>query len=150
MAQSLAKIYLHIIFSTKNRRAFIKPEIEIELYKYIAGILRNIKCTAIKINGTLDHIHILNTMSRTISISTILGVLKKDSSKWLKTKGDEFKNFHWQNGYGVFSVSSLELNKVTMYIENQKEHYKKKSFMEEYMEFLKEYHIEYDERYLWD
>jgi REP element-mobilizing transposase RayT len=102
MSQSLAKIYLHIIFSTKNRQKLIKPEIEIELYKYIAGILRNIDCAAIKISGTSDHLHILNTLSLTITVSKMIGLLKKDSSKWLKTKGNEFKNFHWQNGYGVF------------------------------------------------
>ncbi len=150
MAQSLAKIYLHIIFSTKNRQAIIKPEIRMELCKYMAGILKNMDCTAIKISGMSDHIHILNTMSRTISVSKMLGELKKDSSKWLKTKGNEFKKFHWQNGYGVFSVSSLEINSVNMYIENQQKHHKKKSFMEEYREFLKKYHIEYDERYVWD
>jgi REP element-mobilizing transposase RayT len=79
MAQSLAKIYLHIIFSTKNHQKFIKPEIEIELYKYIAGILKNFDCTAIKIGGMPDHIHILNTLSRTITVSKMLGLLKKDS-----------------------------------------------------------------------
>jgi REP element-mobilizing transposase RayT len=150
MAQSLAKIYLHIIFSTKNRQSFIKPEIEIELHKYMAGILRNIDCTAIKISGISDHIHILNTMSRTISISKMLGILKKDSSKWLKTKGNEYKNFHWQNGYGVFSVGLLEVNEVKTYIENQYNHHRKKTFMEEYRELLKKYHMEYDERYVWD
>lgn len=80
MSQSLSKVYLHIIFSTKNRLEFIEPEIEIELYKYIAGILRNIDCPAIKIGGMSDHIHILNTLSRTITISKMLGLLKKDSS----------------------------------------------------------------------
>ena len=150
MPQSLAKIYLHIIFSTKNRQKLIKPEIEIELYKYIAGILRNLDCAAIKISGTSDHLHILNTLSRTISVSKMIGLLKKDSSKWLKLKGNDFKNFHWQNGYGVFSVSHLKVNSVKKYIENQQEHHKKKSFKEEYLEFLKEYTLEYDERYIWD
>ncbi len=150
MAQSLAKIYLHIIFSTKNRGDFIKTEIETELYRYIAGILKNLECTAIKIGGTSNHIHILNTFSRTITISKILELVKKDSSKWIKTKGNDFNKFYWQNGYGVFSVSQSRVNKVKTYIESQKEHHKKKMFKEEYREFLKEYNIEYDERYVWD
>ncbi|MCK5032234.1 MAG: IS200/IS605 family transposase [Calditrichia bacterium] len=150
MAQSLAKIYLHIIFSTKNRSDFIKTEIETELYRYIAGILKNLECTAIKIGGTSNHIHILNTFSRTITISKILELVKKDSSKWIKTKGNDFNKFYWQNGYGVFSVSQSRVNKVKTYIESQKEHHKKKMFKEEYREFLKEYNIEYDERYVWD
>ncbi len=150
MAQSLAKIYLHIIFSTKNRGDFIKTEIETELYRYIAGILKNLECTAIKIGGTSNHIHILNIFSRTITISKMLELVKKDSSKWIKTKGNDFNKFYWQNGYGVFSVSQSRVNKVKTYIESQKEHHKKKMFKEEYREFLKEYNIEYDERYVWD
>ncbi len=150
MPQSLAKIYLHIVFSTKNRIAFIKPEIEDELYKYMAGILKNLECTAIKIGGTSNHIHILNTFSRIISISKMLELVKKDSSKWIKTKGNDLKNFYWQNGYGAFSVSQSKVDIVKTYIENQKEHHMNKTFKGEYREFLKEYHIEYDERYVWD
>ena len=150
MPQSLAKVYLHIVFSTKNRADLIKPEVETELYKYIAGILKNLECTAIKIGGTPNHIHILNTFARTITISKMLELVKKDSSKWIKTKGIEFNNFYWQNGYGVFSVSQSQINIVKNYIENQKEHHQKKVFKDEYLELLKKYNIDYDERYLWD
>ena len=150
MAQSLSKIYLHIVFGTKYRRRLIKPEIEDDLYKYMAGILRNMDCTAIKIGGVSDHIHILNTMSRTISVSKMIGILKKDSSKWLKTKGEEFKNFHWQDGYGVFSISQRELDRVKLYIENQHKHHQIKQFKVEYREFLKAFQVEFDERYVWD
>lgn len=150
MPQSLSQVYLHIVFSTKNRENLIKPEIEIQLHKYIAGILRNLDCQLIKIGGTQNHIHILNTFSRTISISKMLEFVKKDSSKWIKTQGSDYKNFYWQNGYGVFSVSQSIIETVKIYIENQKKHHKKKTFKEEYREFLNEYNIKYDEKYVWD
>ena len=150
MAQSLAKIYLHIIFSTKNRLKLIGPDVETELYQYMGGILRNLDCPSIIIGGMPDHIHILNTIARTITISKMLELLKKDSSKWLKTKGNRYKNFHWQNGYGVFSVSQSKVESVKIYIENQRSHHKEKTYQEEFIEFLNEYNIEYDERYIWD
>jgi len=150
MSQSLSKIYLHIIFSTKHRKHFIKPEIENELHKFIAGIMKNLDCTAIKIGGFTNHIHILNIFSRTITISKMIEIVKKDSSKWIKTKGNEFNKFYWQNGYGAFSVSQSKVDVVTGYIENQKEHHRKKTFKEEYRKFLKEYNVDYDERYIWD
>ncbi len=131
-----------------NGKELIKPEIETELYKYIAGILKNLDCNAIKIGGTTDHIHILNIFSRTISVSKMLALLKKDSSKWFKTKGAAFKKFHWQDGYGIFAVSQSKVNVVKTYIENQKTHHKKKTFREEFIELLKKYNIYYDERYL--
>jgi len=150
MPQSLSQVYLHIVFSTKNRENLIKPEIEELLHKYIAGILKNLDCTAIKIGGPANHIHILNTFSRTISISKMLELVKKDSSKWIKTKGNEYHNFYWQNGYGVFSVSQSKIDIVKKYIDNQKEHHKEKSFKDEYRKFLIEYGIKYDEKYVWD
>jgi REP element-mobilizing transposase RayT len=150
VSQSLSKVYLHIIFSTKDRFKYIDRQIEAEVYKYMAGILRNMECTAIKIGGMSDHIHILNSLSRTITQSKMIGLLKKDSSKWLKTKGNKFRNFHWQNGYGVFSISESKLTLLSNYIENQQEHHKKKSFKDEFREFINKYKIEYDERYLWD
>ncbi len=150
MAQSLSKVYLHVIFSTKNREAFIDSVIEEELFKYLAGILRNMECTAIKVGGVSDHIHILNILSRKISISDMIGVLKKDSSKWIKTKGIKYKNFHWQNGYGVFSVGEKNLDLVEKYIEDQYTHHRRRSFQEEYIIFLKTYNVKYDEKYVWD
>ena len=150
MPQSLSQVYLHIVFSTKNREDQIRPEIEQPLYKYIAGILKNLECTAIKIGGTSNHIHILNTFARTISISKMLELVKKDSSKWIKTQGNYYRNFYWQNGYGVFSISQSKIEIVKKYIENQKKHHKARAFKDEYRAFLKEYNIKYDEKYLWD
>lgn len=150
MPQSLAKVYLHIVFSTKNRKPLIKQEVEEELHKYLSGIARDHKSPVIAINSVEDHIHILCLLSRNITISKLLEELKKSSSKWIKTKGDAFKNFYWQNGYGAFSVSQSAVDTVKKYIANQKEHHKKKTFKEEYIEFLEKYEIEYDEKYIWD
>ena len=150
MPQSLAKIYLHIIFSTKNRKDILRSDIEDELYKYIAGIMKNLNCTAIIIGGTTNHLHILNIFSRTISISEMVGTIKKESSKWIKTRGKKYNKFHWQNGYGVFSIAHSQVEAVKKYIENQKEHHKKMTFQEEYRKFLHKYNVEYDEKYVWD
>ena len=150
MPQSLAKVYVHIIFSTKNRKPFITKDITNELYAYIAGILKNLKSDVIKINGTQDHLHILCTLPRTITIAKVLEETKKSSSKWIKTKGVKWVKFAWQDGYGIFSISESDLIETTSYIANQENHHKRLSFKEELKKFLEDYGIEYDERYLWD
>ncbi len=150
MAQSLSKVYLHIIFSTKNRENLILPKVEKELYAYIGGVIKNLKGVPININGMPNHIHILSTFPRTITIAKFLEEIKKSSSKWMKTQGSEFVDFSWQGGYAVFSVSQSKVEVVSKYISNQKEHHKKMTFQEEVIQFLEQYGIEYDEKYLWD
>ncbi len=150
MPQSIAYNYLHITFSTKYREPLIDEAIEEELFKYIGGICKNLECNPIKVGGYRDHIHILCILSRKIALMKLLEEVKSHSSKWIKTKGDQYKNFYWQRGYGSFSVNPAEIDVVIRYIENQAEHHKKKSFQEEYIAFLKKYNAEYDERYLWD
>ena len=150
MPQSLAKVYIHIIFSTKHHTALITREIKGELHAYIAGTLINLKSEVLKINGTEDHIHILCTLPRTITIAKLLEEIKKSSSKWMKTKGSKWLKFAWQNGYGCFSVSGSSIQNLINYIEKQEEHHKKISFRDEFIEFLKKNNIDYDERYLWD
>ncbi|MCF7886585.1 MAG: transposase [Candidatus Marinimicrobia bacterium] len=112
--------------------------------------MKNLNSTAIKIGGTTNHLHILNIFSRTISIGEMIGTIKKDSSKWIKTKGKNYHDFHWQNGYGVFSIAQSQVDAVEKYIEDQKEHHKKMTFQEEYRKFLHKYNVDYDERYVWD
>ena len=150
MPQSIAYNYLHITFSTKYRVPMIDEAIEEELFKYIGGICKNLECNPIKVGGYRDHIHILCVLSRKIALMKLLEEIKSHSSKWIKTKGDKYKNFYWQRGYGSFSVNPAEIDVVVRYIENQAEHHKKKTFQDEYIAFLKKYNAEYDERYLWD
>ena len=150
MPQSLAKVYVHIIFSTKNRVPIISNNIRNELYAYISGILINLKSDVIKINGTQDHLHILCTIPRTVTIAKVLEEVKKSSSRWIKTKGSPWNQFAWQDGYGIFFVSSSEVQDTISYIENQEKHHQKLSFKDELRIFLNEYGVEYDERYLWD
>jgi REP element-mobilizing transposase RayT len=150
MGQSLVKNYVHIIFSTKHREPLILPQIEDELYKYLGGICKQMECTSIRIGGYLDHVHILCMLSKKIALMKLLEEMKSHSSKWMKSKGIMFKNFYWQNGYGAFSVNPAQVDRVIAYIENQKEHHKKKTFQNEYKAFLTRYQVEYDERYIWD
>jgi len=150
MGQSLVKNYLHIIFSTKQRVPLIHQLVEVELYSYIGGICKEMECFPIKIGGHTDHLHILCLLSKKIALMNLLEEVKSHSSKWMKTKGTELNNFYWQNGYGAFSVNPSEIDKVITYIENQKEHHKKKTFQDEYRAFLKKYKVEYDEKYVWD
>jgi len=150
MPQSLSSILVHLIFSTKNREPFITPAIEPELHPYIAKILRELKSTCLALNGTGDHIHILFALGRVITIAELVEEVKTNSSKWIKTKGREFRNFHWQRGYGAFSVGQSNIETLKRYIRNQKEHHKRVTFQDEYRKFLKSYGIDFDERYVWD
>ncbi len=137
MGQSLVQNYLHITFSTKQREHLINEFIENELHRYLAGICNNLNCTAIKIGGHSNHIHILCLLSKKITLMKLLEELKKQSSLWIKSKGNSFQNFYWQNGYGAFSVNPTEINTVVQYINNQHEHHKKWTFKEEFRAFLK-------------
>lgn len=150
MPQSLSSILIHLIFSTKHRESFISPEIEVELHPYMAKIFRALKSPALAIDGTRDHIHSLFALSRVITIADVVEEVKTESSKWIKTKGLEFRNFHWQSGYGAFSIGQSQVASVKRYIQSQKEHHRRVTFQDEFRKFLKRYEIEYDERYVWD
>jgi putative transposase len=150
MSQSLAKIYIHLIFSTKNRERCIPYNIGVEFHGYMGGTLNGLGCSPIEINTEPDHAHLLFVMARTESISDVVGQIKKSANDWLRNRDQQFKNFYWQGGYGVFSVSQSAVEEVRQYIRNQREHHKKVSFQDEYRAFLKRYEIEFDERYVWD
>lgn len=139
-----------MVFSTKNRQPVIDDFIKDELFSYLGGICRNLECNPIQVGGYKDHVHILCLLSKKIALMKLLEEIKSNSSKWIKTKGSEFKDFYWQNGYGAFSVNPTEIEIVKKYIINQKEHHQKRSFQEEYLAFLNKYNIEYDEKYLWE
>lgn len=150
MPQSLAQILVHLIFSTKNREPLLSDDIRPELHCYMATILKGMDSSAILINSVEDHAHILFHLSKNRALCDVIETVKKDSSKWIKTKGRTFRNFHWQSGYGAFSVSQSNVAQVVRYIEKQKEHHRRRTFQEEFRAFLKRYQIPYDERYVWD
>ncbi|MCL2155465.1 MAG: transposase [Leptospirales bacterium] len=149
MAQSLSKLYVHIVFHIKSSDVLILAEDEKELYAYIGGIIKANESFPIKINGTENHLHILATMSKNLSLAKFVEEIKRNSSRWIKSKGDYYKFFAWQNGYAGYSVSQSRVPSVEKYIENQKEHHKKETFKEEYVKFLREYNVDFDEKYLW-
>ena len=150
MGQSLVQNYIHIIFSTKHRQPLITGAVEQELHAYLGGICNRLECQVIKVGGYVDHIHILCKLSKKIKLIKLIEEVKSHSSKWIKTKGDEFENFYWQDGYGAFSVNPSQVGIVVDYIDYQHEHHRRKSFQDEYRAFLKKYKVDYDERYLWD
>ena len=150
MPQSLTRIFLHIIFSTKHRHRMIDETIENELFHYLGGVCRDLECQPIQVGGYLDHVHILSGLSKKITVIKLLQEVKQNSSKWIKTKGDQYTRFYWQDGYAAISVNPAQLDVVAHYIRHQKEHHKKLSFQDECRAFFKEYGIEYDERYVWD
>jgi putative transposase len=149
MSQSLSKLFVHIIFHIKKSRTKIRKEDQEELYAYMGAIIRDKDSIPILINGVEDHIHILCVMSKNIALSKLVEEIKRHSSRWIKTKGTYYGSFAWQAGYGGFSVSSSLHHTTKRYIANQEEHHKKMSFEEEYLMFLKEYGIDYNEAYLW-
>jgi REP element-mobilizing transposase RayT len=150
MSQSLSKILLHAIFSTKNRTKLILPEFENELHGYIGSICRNNKSNAYKVGGTENHIHIACTLPRTITVAKLMEEIKKSSSKWIKGKSPRCSMFAWQAGYSVFSLGQSQLDILIRYIQNQKQHHKRKTYKEEVLELLEKYDVQYDEKYLWD
>ncbi len=151
MPQSLSHIYLHLVFSTKNHQSFIDEVIQAELYAYIAKILYDECSSPAKIiGGVEDHMHILLNLSRTCTVAHLVEMVKKRSSKWIKTKGLKYEKFQWQTGYGVFSVSSSGVDAVANYIADQKAHHGKRTFKDEFRSLLNKHNIKYDEDYVWD
>src|SRR5260221_10392362 len=131
MAQTLVSLMVHVVFSTKNREPLITPDIEPELFAYIGGILKNKESRLIDGGGTADHVHLLISQSKNIALSSLMKDVKKDSSSWIKTKEREFRNFHWQDGYGAFSIGKPMVTGLKQYLVNQKDHHQKRSFQEE-------------------
>jgi len=150
MSQSLAQIYLHLVFSTKNRTPYLKDKLtQKSLHAYLATVCQSLKSPSIKVGGVEDHVHLLVRFGRTLSVATLIKELKRTSSIWIKKEFD-ITDFDWQNGYGAFSISPIHVGPLTKYIANQEEHHKKESFQEELRRLLKKYQVEYDERYVWD
>ncbi len=149
MPQSLVKILVHIVFSTKERQRIITPQIEPQLYGYISGIITNNGGRMIIAGGEADHLHILASIGR-IDISELVGDIKRGSSSWIKKKDRQFEKFYWQRGYGAFSIGQSQVPAVSRYIRDQKEHHKVQSYQDEFRALCVKYEVEIDERYCWD
>ncbi len=148
MPQSLAKVYTHIVFTTKHGQCFITDAVRAGLHSYIIGTISAMGMYTCEVYANPDHVHILTTLSRTITIADTVSKIKTSSSKWLKTKG--ISGFDWQDGYGIFSVSASGVDRVVRYIQNQPIHHRTTDYKDELRWFFEKYKIEYDERYVWD
>jgi REP element-mobilizing transposase RayT len=156
MPQSLARISLHLVFSTKDRRrVFVASEMRDAVAGYLTGILKNMDCPVIRIGVATDHAHVLYLQSRKETVADMVAAVKRGSSAWIKDQpwarmNPDFAQFHWQNGYGVFSVSESSVKDVVKYINSQMEHHKRVTFQDEYRAFLKRHNVPCDERYVWE
>ena len=150
MPQSPSKLYVHLVFSTKHREPLLPAPLQAEMHAYLATVLTNSDSPAIKVGGTSDHVHALFRLSKNSSLAAIVEEIKTSSSKWIKTQGRALAAFHWQSGYGGFSVSPADVEGVAKYIAQQETHHRTVSFQEEYRKLLESHGIEYDEGYVWD
>ena len=151
MPQSLSKVLAHTVFSTKERRPLLRDKaLREELHHYLGGILSNLDCQPVIVGGVEDHVHLLCALSRTCDSAEMVKEVKRGSSIWLKTKGSDFGDFAWQNGYGIFSIGFSQIGAARDYIAGQEEHHRKISFQDEFRQLLRRYEIEFDERYVWD
>ena len=150
MSQTLVKILVHVIFSTKHRQPFLVPAVAPRMEAYVAGVLGKIDCPAIQIKCVSDHMHILCSLGRRVEVAELIEKVKTGSSKWIKPHSPELGEFYWQAGYGAFSVSASSVDDVRRYIRRQDEHHRHRTFQEEFRLFLQKHKIEYDERYVWD
>ena len=149
MSQSLSKLYVHALFHIKNNECLIKQEDDEELYTYIGGAVKLSKSIPIIINGIENHIHVLCIMSKNISLADFMEDIKRNSSRWIKTKGIYYQHFAWQGGYAGYSVSPSKVEAVKKYISNQKAHHRQQTFKDEYIQFLKEHEVEYNDEFIW-
>lgn len=150
MPQSLSRLLVHEIFSTKNRQRDLHPEVQPELFAYLGGALKNQGCFPIRIGGVEDHVHLFFVLDRIHSISKITEQIKITSSRWLKEQKPQLGGFAWQRGYGAFSVSPSCEETVVQYIHNQRVHHQTLTFQDEFRQFLVRHSIPFDERYVWD
>jgi REP-associated tyrosine transposase len=150
MPQSLSKVILHIIFSTKDRERWLDSGVRPRMHAYLATVCRGLGAELIRVGGVADHVHIVTTLPRTVSQAQLIEQIKKGSSKWIKTVDGRYRGFFWQRGYGAFSVSASQLDAVLQYVDAQQEHHRTRTFQEEYRELLHKHGVDFDESYVWD
>jgi REP element-mobilizing transposase RayT len=151
MPQSLARILVHSVFSTKDRRPLLRDTaLRQELHHYLGGILKHLDCQPIIVGGVEDHVHLLARLSRTCAAAEMVKEVKRGSSLWAKERDVLMRDFGWQNGYGMFSIGASQNEDVRRYIAEQEQHHRKLSFQDEFRLLLKRYELAYDQRYVWD
>jgi REP element-mobilizing transposase RayT len=151
MPQSLVQIYFHLVFSTKNRQPFLADRaFRSRTHAYLVGICKNLDSPSLLTGGVEDHVHIFCRLSKTGDVASLVRELKRDSSKWIKEENQQLEAFHWQQGYGAFSVSPVHVDPLKQYIASQEEHHRKKSFQDEFRRLCKKYGVPIDERHVWD
>jgi putative transposase len=150
MPQSLSKVIVHIVFSTKDREPWFESNVRVRMHAYPATICRDLGAELVRVGGVADHVHIVTTLPRTVSQAQLIEEMKKTSSKWIKTLDARYRGFFWQRGYGAFSVSPSQLEAVLQYVEAQQEHHHRRTFQNEYRALLHKHGIDFDERYVWD
>lgn len=151
MPQSLARVLIHTVFSTQGREpVFHDAAFRAEVHAYLGGCAKTLDCLPLQIGGVADHVHLLTTLSRTLSIAEFVKEVKRVSTKWIQERGGPFAKFHWQAGYGCFSVSESNVEAVRRYIANQEAHHQKRSFQDEFRELLRRHAQTWDEQYVWD
>ena len=150
MPQSLARILVHTVFSTKGRVPLLgEPSVRAEMHRVLGGTAKRLECNPIIIGGTADHVHLLTTLARTVATAEFVKEIKRVSTNWIKEQ-ERYSGFHWQAGYGFFSIGQSQVQGVRDYISGQEEHHQKLSFQDEFRRLLQRYEIAYDERYVWD
>ncbi len=150
MPQSLSKVIVHIIFSTKNREPWLDSDVRPRVHAYLATICRDLGAELVRVGGVGDHVHIVTTLPRTLCQADLIEHIKKTCSKWIKAVDPRYRGFFWQRGYGMFSVSPSQLKPVLEYVQTQQEHHRTRTSQEEYRELLRKQGIDFDERYVWD
>ena len=151
MAQSLSAVFVHVVFSTKDRQPFLRSAvIRAEMHAYLGGVSATLDCPPLLVGGTEDHVHALVRLGRTVTQADCVKELKRVSSTWFKAREGASPDFAWQAGYGAFSVSASNVEAVQTYILGQEEHHRKRTFQEEFRAFLQKHGLEWDERYVWD
>jgi REP element-mobilizing transposase RayT len=150
MPQSLSKVFIHVVFSTKDREPWLNKALQPGLHAYLATVVRDMNAEAFRVGGTFDHVHVAATLPRTLTQADIVKRLKTASTHWLKRQHRNLAGFAWQRGYGIFSVGKSQVAALVNYIATQEEHHRARSFQDEYRSLLKRYDVEYEEKYVWD
>lgn len=150
MPQSLSNVIIHLVFSTKDRAPLIDAAIEPRLHAYLATAIRDTKSECYRVGGVLDHVHFAIRLARTVSQSELVELIKRTSSKWIKTHGPQYQNFHWQKGFGCFSISHSHLDPLIAYVSNQPAHHRKLTFQDEFRKLCVKNGVEIDEKYVWE